>query len=143
MAGMIRVTDDFSIDDDAIGYSFIRAGGPGGQHVNKAATAVQLSFDTRKANLPAQALERLKSLAGRRMSGEGDIVITARRFRSQEDNRADALEKLIELIRLALTPPRRRIKTRATLSSKLKRIEGKRLRARTKKARGPVKPDNG
>src|SRR5437660_12215156 len=110
---MIRITDRISIDEAELSESFIRASGPGGQNVNKVASAVQLRFDVRRsASLPHPVRERLERLAGNRVSQDGVLVISAQRFRSQERNRADALDRLIALILRAATPPRPRRATR-------------------------------
>ena len=109
----IRITDAISIDEDEIEERFIRASGPGGQNVNKLASAVQLRFDLRgTASLPGDVRERLARLAGRRLTRDGVLVISAQRHRTQERNRADARERLIELVRRAAVPPTPR---RATL----------------------------
>ncbi len=136
---MIRVTPDIEIAEAALEESFIQASGPGGQNVNKVATAVQLRFDPRKcAALDDALLGRLRRLAGRRMTGEGVLVIEARRYRSQARNREDARERLAALLRKAAeqAPPRR--KTRPTAASKRRRLEGKQHRAETKRHRRPV-----
>src|SRR3954469_6320644 len=115
MTAMIRITDQIAIDEREIEESFIRSSGPGGQNVNKLATAVQLRFDVRGSpSLPSDVRTRLERLAGRRLTGEGVLVITAQRHRTQERNRQDALDRLIELIRTAAVAPKPRRPTRPT-----------------------------
>ena len=134
---MIRVTDHITIDDSEISESFIRASGPGGQNVNKLATAVQLRFDVRRSpSLPDEVRARLEGIAGRRLTRDGVLVITAQRYRTQERNRDDALTRLIELIRAATVRPKPRRPTRPTLGSKVRRLEGKRRRGGIKALRG-------
>ena len=133
---MIDVTPAIAIDEGEIQERFIRASGPGGQNVNKLATAVQLRFDVRgSASLTEPVRERLCRLAGRRLTREGVLVIEARRFRTQVQNREDALARLIELIRRAsLTPPFRR-RTRPSAGARSRRLDGKRQRSETKRQR--------
>ena len=133
----LRITSRIYLDESELEERFIAAAGPGGQNVNKVATAVQLRFDA--ANSPALSpaiRTRLAGLAGRRMTNEGVIVIAANRFRTQERNRADARERLAELIREAAVAPVFRVKTRPTLASKHRRLEGKAARADVKRGRG-------
>ena len=133
---MIPVTDSIAIDEREIEESFVRSSGPGGQNVNKVASAVQLRFDVRRSrSLANDVAIRLMKLAGRRMTQDGVIVITAQRFRSQEQNRQDALERLIELIRQAAVRPTPRRKTKPTLASKKRRLEGKTRRSQVKSLR--------
>lgn len=136
---MIHVTSTIAIDESAFQEEFIRASGPGGQNVNKVATAVQLRFDV--ANSPSlsdDVRERLFSLAGRRITEEGVLIIDARRFRSQGANRQDAIKRLVELIRRAAQEPQIRRQTRPSLASKTRRLEIKRCRAETKHLRRPM-----
>ncbi len=134
---MIPITNTIVLADDEIDERFIRSPGPGGQNVNKVETAVQIRFDAaRSPALPAEVLARLKKLAGRRMTEDGVIVLTASRFRSQERNRADARERLVELIRQATMAPRRRRPTRPTLASKQRRMDAKQRRSAIKRTRG-------
>lgn len=134
---MIKVTPSISLSDDEIEEQFVRSPGPGGQNVNKVETAVQLRFNAAQSpNLPESVIRQLITLAGRRMTKDGVIVISANRFRSQERNREDALNRLIELIREAATPAKARRKTRPTLASKQRRLEGKQRRSSIKKLRG-------
>jgi len=133
IARMIRVTDDISIDEAELDESFIRSSGPGGQNVNKLATAVQLRFDARRSpSLQNDVAIRLQKLAGRRLTRDGVIVITAQRHRTQERNRQDARDRLFELIRQAAVPPTPRRKTRPTRASRERRIESKKHRANIK-----------
>ena len=134
---MIRITDRISIDDSELHESFIRASGPGGQNVNKLATAVQLRFDVRQSpSLPQAVRARLERLAGRRLTGDGVLVITAQRHRTQERNRQDALDRLVELVRAAAVEPKPRRPTRPTLGSQKRRLESKKRHSGTKRLRG-------
>ncbi len=134
---MIRVTDTISLDDDELQESFVRSSGPGGQNVNKLSTAVQLRFDVRRSlSLPNDVALRLMRLAGKRLTKEGVIVILAQRHRTQERNRDDARERLFELIREAAVKPVQRRATKPTRASRLKRVEGKKIRSNIKKMRG-------
>jgi ribosome-associated protein len=135
---MIPVTDQISLDEAELDESFLRASGPGGQNVNKVATAVQLRFDAAASpSLPAPVKERLRRVAGRKMTEAGVIVITANRFRTQERNRADALERLIGLIVQATHAPKPRRPTRPTRASKERRLDGKKRRSALKSTRAP------
>ena len=136
---MLRVTDDIAIPDNEITLGFVRADGPGGQHVNKTATAVQLRFDVRHSpSLPDPVRRRLERLAGRRLTGEGVLVLDARSHRSQKQNREEALERLRRLIETASKPPRTRRPTQPTVAARRRRMENKRRRARLKHQRRPV-----
>ena len=136
---MIRVTDSITIDDSELTEDFVRSSGPGGQNVNKLSTAVQLRFDVRRSpSLPNDVAVRLMQLAGSRLTKDGVIVITAQRFRSQERNRADALDRLVELIRRAATPPRPRRPTRPNAAARERRLADKARRARLKQRRTTV-----
>jgi ribosome-associated protein len=136
---MLRISRDLSIDENDIDISFVRASGPGGQNVNKLSTAAQLRFDTRRITLASDAATGLSRLAGQRMTKEGVIVIHAQRFRTQERNRADAIDRLLELLREALVRPTPRRPTRPTLGSKQRRLEGKKRRGDVKAKRGTAR----
>lgn len=135
---MIEVTPNLSLQDDEIVWKAVRASGPGGQHVNKTSTAVELRFDVRGSpSLPEPVRARLYRLAGSRLNQEGEIVLLAQGSRSQEMNRQEALARLVELIReAARPPPPPRKKTKPTYASKLKRLEGKAKRSGVKQMRG-------
>ncbi|WP_411288477.1 alternative ribosome rescue aminoacyl-tRNA hydrolase ArfB [Phenylobacterium sp.] len=140
---MIPVTDAISIDEDELGEKFVRASGPGGQHVNTSSSAVELRFDARNSpNLPDDVKHRLERVAGSRMNLEGVIVIFAQSHRSQEMNRQDARARLLDLIEQATHKPKPRKKTRPTLASKLRRLEGKTKRSGVKAMRGRPKGDD-
>ncbi|HET9463153.1 MAG TPA: alternative ribosome rescue aminoacyl-tRNA hydrolase ArfB [Thiobacillus sp.] len=140
---MIRVNAEIEIDDREIQEDFVRASGPGGQNVNKVSSAVQLRFDAAHCpTLPEEVRLRLRKLAGRRMTDDGILIIEASRFRTQGRNRADAMVRLIELIGAAAEKPKPRLKTRPTLASKKRRLEGKQQRGEVKRLRkGPVSAD--
>ena len=135
---MIEITPRIALDEAALEERFVRSPGPGGQNVNKVATAVELRCDLARAGLPADVAERVGRLAGRRLNSDGVLVIDAHRFRTRERNRADALERLVALIRRAAEPPKSRRATRPTRASQERRLAAKRERAGTKRTRRSV-----
>ena len=133
--------EDVVIPEDALSESFLAATGPGGQNVNKVATACQLRVDVFKLGLPLHAYERLKTIAGSRMTTGGELIITARRFRTQEANREDARQRLAEMISEAHLVQRKRKPTRPSRAAKAKRVDEKKGRSAIKAARGRVRLD--
>ena len=134
---MIRITDDIGLDERELEFSFIRASGPGGQNVNKVSSAAQLRFNARLSpSLPPELIARLERAAGARLTLDGVIVITARRFASQERNRADAQDRLIGLIAKAAVAPVKRRRTRPSRAVKARRLDAKSRRASVKSLRG-------
>ena len=132
---MLEISSSLQIDDRELQIDFVRASGPGGQNVNKVATAAQLRFDVRASSLPEEVKERLIHIAGNRMTSEGVLLIEAKRFRTQEQNREDAIQRLIELIRRALVKPRARKRTKPTEAAKEERLKEKKKRGEIKKMR--------
>ena len=130
--------EDVDIPDDALSESFLAATGPGGQNVNKVATAVQLRVDVFRLGLLPDVYERLKTIAGSRLTGAGELLITARRFRTQDANRTDARVRLAEMIAAAHIAPRKRKATRPSRAAKAARVDKKKQRSAVKQARGKV-----
>jgi ribosome-associated protein len=140
---MLQITPTIVIDDSEIEERFVRSSGPGGQNVNKVATAVQLRFDAaRSRSIDDEVRGRLKTIAGSRMTADGVVVIDSRAFRTQAQNREAARERLVELLRKAAVRPKRRRKTRPSGASKLQRLDAKRHRANTKERRRNVAGDD-
>jgi ribosome-associated protein len=138
---MIWITGTIRLDEGELRERFVRSSGPGGQNVNKVATAVQLRFDIRNSpSLTEEVRERLILLAGKRVTRDGVLVIEAGRFRTQEQNRRDARERLVRWVRKAAEPPRHRRITRPSVKSKERRLEEKHLRSEAKRVRKPVSP---
>ena len=138
---MIPVTDDLSLDPATITERFVRASGPGGQNVNKVATAVELRFDLAAAGLPDDVKARLRERAGARLTSDDVLVIQAREHRTQAQNREAAMARLVALVRVAARPPRRRRRTRPTAASRERRIEQKKRRSEVKRRRGRAADD--
>jgi ribosome-associated protein len=138
---MLQITPTLAIDDNELEERFVRASGPGGQNVNKVATAVELRFDTAGSPSLTDAMRaRLRALAGSRLTADGILLIDAREHRTQAQNRVEARQRLVDLLRRAATPPKRRRKTRPPAAVKERRLEGKRRRSETKQRRGKILP---
>ena len=141
---MIRVTPAIAIDESELHFDFVRSSGPGGQNVNKVATAVQLRFDAAHSpSLPVDVRRRLARIAGKKVTADGVLVITARRHRTQQKNRDDAVNRLVELVRKAAVVPKARRKTRPTRASKERRLVEKRRKSETKRTRRTVRSQDG
>jgi ribosome-associated protein len=139
---MLQITPTLAIDESDLDERFVRSSGPGGQNVNKVATAVELRFHAaRSAALDDETLGRLRRLAGTRMTSDGVLVIDARRHRTQAENRQDARDRLVALLRQALVRPRRRRKTRPTAAAVERRMDRKRRRSQAKRRRGKVRDE--
>jgi ribosome-associated protein len=133
---VIRVSPSISLSESELQFDFIRASGPGGQNVNKVSTAVQVRFDVNGSDaLPEGVRQRLIKLAGSRMTNDGVLILTARRHRTQERNKQDGIDRLVQMIQEAASPPRRRKKTRPTRASKERRLKAKKARGDTKQGR--------
>lgn len=132
---MIEITPSFSVDESELQFAFVRASGPGGQNVNKVATAVQLRFDVGHSSLPDEVKERLKHIAGNKITSDGELLIEAKKFRTQEQNREDAVRRFIDLLQRAFQKPKRRRKTKPTAQSKERRLKEKKVRGEIKKIR--------
>jgi ribosome-associated protein len=140
---MIHVAPGIDLDENELSFEFVRASGPGGQNVNKVATAVQLRFDVAHSPaLPDDVRARLRKIAGQRMTSDGVLIIEARATRSQTRNREAAIEQLVKLIRKAAVPPKHRRKTRPSAAAKQERRERKAQRSQTKQLRRPVRRDD-
>jgi ribosome-associated protein len=132
---MLEIAPSFQIDERELQFDFVRASGPGGQNVNKVATAAQLRFDVNNSSLPAEIKTRLIHLAGKRITSEGVLLIEAKRFRTQEQNREDAIQRFIELVQRAFTKPKSRKKTKPTKASKEARLKEKKRKGEIKRLR--------
>lgn len=132
---MLEITPDFQIDERELQFDYIRASGPGGQNVNKVATAVQLRFNVNNSSLSEDVKKRLIHLAGKRMTSEGVLLIEAKRFRTQEQNREDVLQRFVELVRKSFIKPKARRKTKPTKASKEARLKEKKRKGDIKSLR--------
>jgi ribosome-associated protein len=134
---MLQIASGIALDEQEIQIEFVRASGPGGQNVNKVATAAQLRFDVDASpNLPADVKARLRKLGGRRVTSTGVLIIEARRYRTQEGNRADALQRFMSLVQKAAEKPRSRKRTQPTAASREQRLQAKKRRSELKRSRG-------